>query len=252
MSLEDRLCFITLLCLASNSEDGVIKNCDEASIIRLTNLPYDQFKKDNSFARAKGFLQRLNDNAMITRSAKNDIKVKNFMKRQDENLSNYERVKKHREKRKMALLSDIDIVIDDNKDNVSNVINVTQNDNNDNAYKNRIDKNRLEKKNTILAGASPAPFNIEEKLQKMEKIPNSYLDIIASFIREKPVRVENSKQLSAVISRFARVSQKLSGAYTNEQIFGAAEKIKKDNKRRENRGDDIDWTLETVFKTLTK
>lgn len=95
-------------------------------------------------------------------------------------------------------------------------------------------------------------FNLEEKLQKMEKIPNSYLDIIASFIREKPVKVENSKQLSIVISRFARVSQKLSGAYTNEQIFGAAEKIKKENKRRENRGDDVDWTLETILKTLTK
>lgn len=252
MSPEDRLCFITLLCLASNTEDGVVKNCDESSIIRLTNLPYDRFKKDNPSNRAVGFIQRLVDTGMITRDRWSHVTLINFMKRQNENLSNYERVKKHREKKKTAILSDIDAVVNDNKDNSDNVSTVSQYDNKDNAYKNRIDKKRIEEKNTILAGASPAPFNLEEKLQKMEAKPNSYLDVIASFIREKPVRVENSKQLSAVISRYARIAQKLSGAYTNEEIFAAAEKIRKENKRREDKGDGVDWTLETIFKTLTK
>src|SRR3990167_10396814 len=74
---------------------------------------------------------------------------------------------------------------------------------------------------------------LEDKLKDMEKEENSYLDIIATFIREKPVLVENSRQLSEVISRYCRVAKKLAGAYTNKQIFTAADKIKEDNKGRE-------------------
>jgi len=102
------------------------------------------------------------------------------------------------------------------------------------------------------AEASSATWNLEEKLSNMETIPNSYLDIIASFIREKPVPIENAKQLSAVISRYSRVAQKLSGAYTNKQIFEAADKIRQNNKRLASKGDEVDWTLETILKTLTK
>jgi len=105
---------------------------------------------------------------------------------------------------------------------------------------------------SIAAPAAPKPFILEEKLQQMEKVPNSHLDIIASFIRDKPVKIENAKQLTNTIKRYARVASSLSGAYTNQQIFDAAAKIKKDNARRKNTGDEVDWTLETVLKQLTK
>ena len=96
-------------------------------------------------------------------------------------------------------------------------------------------------------------FSLEEKLLDMEKVPNSVLDIIASFIREKPVSVENGKQLSAIITRYGRVAKSLSGAYTNEQIFGAVKKIKNDNAYRKKKGQqEVDFTLETVYKQLTK
>lgn len=88
-------------------------------------------------------------------------------------------------------------------------------------------------------------WSLEEKLEEMESKPNSYLDVIATFIREKPVKVENSRQLSGVIARYCRVAKKLAGAYTNEQIFKAAEKIRKSMP-------DVDWTLETIYKQLTK
>ncbi len=98
-----------------------------------------------------------------------------------------------------------------------------------------------------------AVWVLEEKLKDMEKKPNSHLDIIASFIREKPVVVENSKQLSTVISRYVRVAQKLSGAYSNEQIFEVVERIRGDNEVRKKKGQsEIDWTLETIMKYLTK
>jgi len=105
----------------------------------------------------------------------------------------------------------------------------------------RLDQVRIDK----IAETSSAPFSLEEKLKDMEKIENSYLDIIATFIREKPVKVENSRQLSAVISRYCRVAKKLAGAYSNKQIFDTAEKIKNGDLK-------IDWTLETLWKQLTK
>ena len=105
----------------------------------------------------------------------------------------------------------------------------------------------------IAETSSAKEFILEEKLLEMEKIPNSVLDIIASFIREKPVIVENSKQLSGIITRYGRVAKLLSGAYTNEQIFGAVKKIKNDNNYRTKKGQQpVDYTLETIYKQLTK
>ena len=104
-----------------------------------------------------------------------------------------------------------------------------------------------------LVEPSSTEWILEDKLKEMEKTPNSYLDVIATFIREKPVKVENSKQLSNVITRYCRVAKSLSGAYTNKQIFEAAEKVKKDNEYRKRRGQpEVDFTLETFYKQLTK
>lgn len=104
--------------------------------------------------------------------------------------------------------------------------------------------------------AAPPPtevFDLEEKLKKMESKENSHTDIIATFIREKKLKIENGKALSAVIARYARVAMTLSGAYTNQQIFQAIKKIKSDNEYRSRKnGDVVDWTLETVMKQLTK
>lgn len=104
-----------------------------------------------------------------------------------------------------------------------------------------------------IADVPSAPWCLEEKLQDMEKTPNSYLDIIATFIREKPVKIENSKQLSNVISRYCRIAKKMEGAYTNKQIFSVAERIKKDNEMKKRKGqEEIDYSLETFYKYLTK
>lgn len=97
------------------------------------------------------------------------------------------------------------------------------------------------------------PWILEEKLCEMEKNENSYLDIIATFIREKPVKIENSKQLGIVIGRYGKTAKKLEGAYTNEQIYDAISRIKRDNESRGRRAQDhVDWTLETILKYLTK
>lgn len=104
LSPIDRLCFITMLCLASSSEDnGKIKNCDEDTIIRLTQLrsnPYDE--KTCEVTQAVGVIKRLHDNGMITSDNAGSVSLKNFVQRQGENLTSYERVKRYREKKNKA------------------------------------------------------------------------------------------------------------------------------------------------------
>jgi helix-turn-helix protein len=94
---------------------------------------------------------------------------------------------------------------------------------------------------------------LEEKLCEMEKMEGSYLDIIATYIREKPVHIENSKQLSLVITRFCRIAKSAEGAYTNKQIFSTINEIKKEYEEDKRKGKTpIDWTVETIIKKLVK
>jgi hypothetical protein len=101
MKIEDRLCFITLLCLASSAEEqGVIKNCTEESIIALTQLYEDVYNDDNEVSRAKGCFERFEALGMITNDNNDNVIINNFLKRQTSNLTGYERVKRFREKQK--------------------------------------------------------------------------------------------------------------------------------------------------------
>jgi hypothetical protein len=138
-----------------------------------------------------------------------------------------------------------------------------------------INKERDTKKDNIYceAGASPSksskikekkpqkeivkftPEMAEEELSKMELKENSHLDIIASFIREKKIKIENSKQLGIIIKRHCKSASELSGAYSNKQIFKVMEELQKDFEKETERGkagNPIDWTLETVIKKLSK
>ena len=133
MSMEDRLCYITLMCLASSSEEnGVIRNCTEESIIMLSRIPDWVTEDNNPFERAKGCFGRFIQKGMITNDNADNVTVVNFMKRQDTNLSNYERVKRYREKQRIARNKGL---LNDNADNVIN-----DND--------RVDKNRIDNINT--------------------------------------------------------------------------------------------------------
>ena len=140
MSVEDRLCFITLLCLASASnEKGVVKDCSEEALIQLTHLYEDPYNDDNEVARARGCLKRFVDNKMITDDNAGAFHICNFAKRQGQNLTSYERVKRYRDKQSRAK----NITKTTNK----KVINDNIDDNaNDNA---RIEENRIEENNTL-------------------------------------------------------------------------------------------------------
>src|SRR3990167_9589154 len=104
MSIEDRLCFITLLCLASAEENGgTVKNCDEGALIHLTHLSEDPYDDNNEISRARGCLKRYEALHCVTINDNGDVTIVNFNRRQGENLSNAERQKNNRERHKTLI-----------------------------------------------------------------------------------------------------------------------------------------------------
>lgn len=102
-----------------------------------------------------------------------------------------------------------------------------------------------------IAPAKPdAPFNFEEELKKMEDSETRHINIIALYMdyRRKTLKVniQNGEQLSLFIKRHARSASQLAKAkYTDEQLVEAFDITKR-------KCADIDWTLETIVKHLTK
>lgn len=137
MSMEDRLCYITLLALASSADNnGTIKACNEDALIRLANIPKDLFNDTNPYDNARGCLKRYEALQCVTLHDNGDVTINNFERRQSEFLSNAERQKNYRERQKTAN--------NKVKKNISrrNDSNVTQrNDSNARIEENRIDKN---------------------------------------------------------------------------------------------------------------
>ncbi len=98
----ERALWLTMLCLASASdEEGVIKHIDEYKIMTLTGID----PRSDEWHETQGFLKKFEDLDMITNDNKM-ITLKSFTKRQQQNMSSYERVKKHREKAKSEAKND--------------------------------------------------------------------------------------------------------------------------------------------------
>lgn len=114
-------------------------------------------------------------------------------------------------------------------------------------------KNYINKKATVsLNSLEKKPWILEDKLKEMEIVPGSTKDILATFIREKNLIIENSDQLSAVIGRHGR-DAKILQAYPIDRIFSTIDRIKKDNDSRIRQNNlPFDWHLGTVLKYLTK
>lgn len=165
MRMEDRLCFITLLCLASSSEEqGVINDCDEETIISLTHLPNDPMHDFNPYEQAVGCLKRFEELGMIKMNVTERngvcnarVTLLNFTRRQEHNLSNAERQKNYRERLKQEK-------IDSNKSNVTQ-----RNDNNTRIDKNRIDKKR---KDISIIENDKEP-DISEQKKKTRKVSDA-------------------------------------------------------------------------------
>jgi len=120
-----RSCWITLLCYASLSGiDGKVRHLSEEALMTQAGI----YPTDEEWDRTKGVLAHFEKLSMI-QIDNGEISITNWKKRQETNLTAYERLKKHRDKKR-----------NDNADE-------TQVKRNDNARgdKRRVDKIRVEK-----------------------------------------------------------------------------------------------------------
>lgn len=151
LSVEHQLAWVYLLCLASQN-DGVIKYLTEYTLAGMMGLqPADDNwdSIEDSFKLFEELEMITIDNKMIT--------IQRYHDRQHSNLSDYERVKKHREKVKNEAKND----------NKRNVIN-------DNA---RLDKIRIDKdKNNIsIVPTKKTPLKLEDITEmELQEIASSY------------------------------------------------------------------------------
>jgi hypothetical protein len=131
MSMNDRLCLLTLFCLASTeNKKGLIPNCDEDSLIRLAHIPNHITDEHNPAEMAKGCLKRYEALQIVTLGRNGDVTVCNFDRRQGQNLSNAERQQNYRKRLKTTT----------NSRNDSNA--GVRNDSNARRDKNRIEEKR--------------------------------------------------------------------------------------------------------------
>ena len=107
LTAEDKLCFISLLCLASASENpGEVKNITEDSLKIITRLEFNTTCDHNDelgceWCHANGVLDRLQEKEMIRYDSNTKrVTVVNYLKRQTSNLSNAERQALFRERLK--------------------------------------------------------------------------------------------------------------------------------------------------------
>src|SRR3990167_4969715 len=177
LSASERSCWITLLSYSSVNDNGMITFLSEEQLMIQAGVDFQSEEWD----RTKGIIEKLKklniihiDNKMIT--------ICNWQKRQETNLTSYERVKKHREKKR--------------NDNTKITLD-----------KNRIDKNRIDNKNPIAAKNAAGVeevLSLEEETKKLEDSPRRDLNIIAFYMAEKNLRPDNKSQLQVLIKRHLR------------------------------------------------
>jgi hypothetical protein len=129
LSPAERSCWITLLSMASMSDEGIIKYLDTDDLLEKSGIRHNPYN-EGDWEKCQNVLVKFSQMKMISVDDKESmIRVINWEKRQEHNLTVAERVAKSREKKKC------------NENVTIDVTNVTSEDN-------RIEENRIDIKNT--------------------------------------------------------------------------------------------------------
>lgn len=152
LTASERSCWVTLLCFSSTSTmHGVIPFASEEQVMLASGVT----PNSEEWQKTIGVLKKFQKLGMITHD--NDtITIMNWAKRQQTSLTGYERVKRHRDKKK--------------KDNVE----IT-------SEENRIEENRIEERKNTPAKQSRSFFSIREQYdlvrsELIQKIPEKLVD----------------------------------------------------------------------------
>lgn len=192
----DQLCFVYLMCYASQSTlpRNEIRDLTEKRFFKV--LHFDSETVDN----ASGFLGRLEALHFIEINPDGGVVLPNFEKRQARAMTPYERVKRHREKKKGEMITH------DNGDNA-----------NDNA---RVEKRREEKKriDTTIRGGKPPKVSAQEVLSPED---SRALGFMTWWNKQFGTNFSNYKNLSKNLQHWLTI-------YSPLEICTAAVKMKQD------------------------
>lgn len=130
LSACERSCWITLLSYASVNDNGMITFLSEEQLMIQAGISPMHEEWQNSV----GVLEKFKNMGMITLD-NGMITVKNWQKRQETSLTSYERVKRHRQKKRADNANDND----------------------------RIDKNRIDNINTLPARSTRRTLLVKKK-----------------------------------------------------------------------------------------
>jgi uncharacterized phage protein (TIGR02220 family) len=202
LSGEYRLCYLTLLCLrAALPEPGPVVLMDEDSLLDIAHIANDPSAEHNPYEVAQGCLAKFEQMGMITMITNDnghlEITIKNWEKRQEQNLTGYERLKRHRNRRKT--LSQANTQDDNADDNVSDNTVIT------------LEENRREKK------------RIDKKKVNKEKESSEVADFLEFYNKTTNQKLKPNQKRTMWIKR------RLAEGYTLEDLKTAATNFIKDD-----------------------
>lgn len=226
MSTEDRLCYITILCLAS-IHNNKIREVEE-TIIALSHLYNDPYETENEYTRASGCVERFISNGSVTQKD-GVISINNWEKRQTTYLSNAERQAKFRERNAPVTGAKIKSNAENNKVTLDKI------------REDKIRDTKADKSARVIVKKEEKPFDFEEELEKLKNSSRKDHKIIALYWKKKGYTFLNRLQFEPALRRELRPAKNLTG-YSGEEVARAINYCMKEYP-------DI-YTLETIHKRI--
>lgn len=114
LSPLERSCWITILCMASMGEGGVIEFLTVESLLNRSGIQFDPYYPEE-WERALSVLVKFEKLKMIKTTEEGQIIVLNWAKRQEHNLTVAERVAKHRAKKANVTTNVTNVTTEENR-----------------------------------------------------------------------------------------------------------------------------------------
>lgn len=188
LTSAEKVCWITLLCLASNEDnDGLVTNVTSDALRAFARLQTDPLRDTDEYREAGDVLKHFEELQMIE-VVDGGIYVKNFKKRQESHLTNAERQQRFRDKRNAKV--------------TGHVTNVTE--------KNRIEEKRKEKK---------------RKLNKRKEIPGQEIKSLSVVPGQNQDKLVTHSKIVDVIDVFRIKNPSAQDFYQNTTQREAVEKL---------------------------
>lgn len=229
LTVQERSCWLTLLCMASQT-GGVVKYLSIEGLLNKSGIhfdPYDTLEWDN----AQNVLKTFELYKMVTILEDGSVEIRNWRKRQEHNLTVAERVAKHRAKRK------------DVTPNVTNdVTSVT-------GEYNRIEYNNIDIPETSSGDSKkkkreePKPFDFKVYLKDLENNSRRDINVIGHFFEAKGLTFTSRETANAALKRHLRPAKEVA-KFTDSEIVSATEEARKQYPEM--------WTVDTLLKILTR